>query len=202
MTWLSQASRDLRPIRNSLTNDVVPTRRLALLTAKAANLSPDTFNGRMNSPRLRGEPRAEARALHVGHAGEIPERHGARAHRVQIDQIRVAARIVDGFQHDVLRSGLERRMRRLLRVARHAVRIGDSQHLHVAHRLRGARISGRRSGHRHRDGQRHRYHRQGPGEGGERLPYLHVDEEVPRQPPPTMMSATSSHACGCPVSIG
>ncbi len=83
-----------------------------------------------------GEPRRHDVALLVGHLGDIAGRHGARAHRVDLDLMRVEADVLGAVEEHALGRGMHARPERLAGVA-HAAAGHDRVHGHLGVRLLG-----------------------------------------------------------------
>src|SRR5712692_3623976 len=63
------------------------------------------------------EPGRQQAALVVGHLGDVAGRHGARAHRVDLDQVRMAPDAAGIVEHDALGRRVDARPDRLVAMA-------------------------------------------------------------------------------------
>jgi len=78
--------------------------------------------------RTARDPCTERCALLVGHAGQVPDRHGLRGDGLLPDFLRIRADALRRIEQEILRGDGESDLRRLLGVAAGAARMDDRLH--------------------------------------------------------------------------
>ena len=149
---------------------------------------------------LTRKPRSQKTALFITHTGHVSEWHRLGLHRVLINEKRIAAKVIEAFQHHVFWRCSKAGKSRFHRVAVRTVDLNDSEHALVCYL--GIRVRLGRHGHPNRKPQRERRQSGGPGNFSKRLAHFVSHQKEAAEPPATMIKPTSSQACGCPVNIG